>query len=298
MAGLKEIRTRIASVKSTRQITQAMKMVAAAKLRKSQDKILRLRPYANKMSGIMASIRKGLENDVEIPLMENRPPEKVLIILVTSNRGLCGAFNANAINQALQVATTVYAEQWKKKQVSFFAVGKRGAEFLASKGYPLAGVNNEIFDQLTFANVTELEERFVQMFLFKEYDRIDFVYNRFKNAAVHLLTHETFLPVSEPEEKEEIPSPKEEKTVADYIFEPDKDSLLGELVPKSLRIQFFKVLLDSFTAEHGARMTAMHQATDNANDLIRELTLHYNKARQAAITKEILDIVGGAEALK
>ncbi len=297
MAALKEIRTRIASVKSTRQITQAMKMVAAAKLRKSQGKIISLRPYANKMSEVMASIRKGLENDVEIPLMEDRPPEKVLIILVTSNRGLCGAFNANAINQALQVATTGYAEQWKKKQVSFFAIGKRGADFLASKGYPLAGTNNEIFDKLTFANVTELEESFVQMFLSKKYDRIDFVYNRFKNAAVHLLTHETFLPVSEPEEKEETPSPKE-KNVADYIFEPDKDSLLGELVPKSLRIQFFKVLLDSFTAEHGARMTAMHQATDNANEMIRELTLHYNKARQAAITREILDIVGGAEALK
>ncbi len=297
MAGLKEIRTRITSVKSTRQITQAMKMVAAAKLRKSQDKILRLRPYANKMSGIMASIRKGLENDLEIPVMEVRPPEKVLVILVTSNRGLCGSFNANAINEALHVATTDYGEQWKKKQVSFFAIGKRGAEFLASKGYPLAGTNTEIFDNLTFSAVTDLEESFVEMFLSGKYDRIDFVYNRFKNAAVHLLTHETFLPVSNTAE-EEGKSVETEKTVSDYIFEPDKDTLLGDLIPKSLRIQFFKVLLDSYTAEHGARMTAMHQATDNANDLIRELTLHYNKARQAAITKEILDIVGGAEALK
>jgi len=296
MAGLKEIRTRIASVKSTRQITQAMKMVAAAKLRKSQDKILQLRPYANKLSGIMASIRKGLENDLEMPLMEARQPEKVLIILVTSNRGLCGSFNANAINKALEVATTDYAAQWGKKQVSFFAIGKRGADFLKLKGYPLAGMNSEIFDKLTFSEVTELEEQFVGMFLSKEYDRIDFVYNRFKNAAVHLLTHETFLPVSEPAEEEK--KPVEETVVSDYIFEPDKDSLLGELIPRTLRIQFFKVLLDSFTAEHGARMTAMHQATDNANDLIRELTLHYNKARQAAITKEILDIVGGAEALK
>jgi F-type H+-transporting ATPase subunit gamma len=273
-----------------------MKMVAAAKLRKSQDKILQLRPYANKLSGIMASIRKGLENDLEMPLMEARQPEKVLIILVTSNRGLCGSFNANAINKALEVATTDYAAQWGKKQVSFFAIGKRGADFLKLKGYPLAGMNSEIFDKLTFSEVTELEEQFVGMFLSKEYDRIDFVYNRFKNAAVHLLTHETFLPVSEPAEEEK--KPVEETVVSDYIFEPDKDSLLGELIPRTLRIQFFKVLLDSFTAEHGARMTAMHQATDNANDLIRELTLHYNKARQAAITKEILDIVGGAEALK
>ncbi len=296
MAGLKEIRTRITSVKSTRQITQAMKMVAAAKLRKSQDKILRLRPYANKMSGIMASIRKGLENDLESPLMENRAPEKVLIILVTSNRGLCGSFNANAINEALRVASTDYAEQLQKKQLSFFAIGKRGAEFLASKGYPLEGTNTAIFDQLTFSAVTELEETFVGLFLSGKYDRIDFVYNRFKNAAVHLLTHETFLPVSDAGAEEQ--KTETEKAVSDYIFEPDKDSLLGELIPKSLRIQFFKVLLDSFTAEHGARMTAMHQATDNANDLIRELTLHYNKARQAAITKEILDIVGGAEALR
>ncbi len=298
MAGLKEIRNRIASVKSTRQITQAMKMVAAAKLRKSQDRILRLRPYANKMAAIMASIRQGLENDLEIPLMEAREPGKVLVILVTSNRGLCGSFNANAISKALEVATTVYAEQWKKNQVRFFAIGKRGADFLKQKGYPLAGSETEIFDKLSFRNVVELQERFVQMFLDKEYDRIDFVYNRFKNAAVHLLTHETFLPVSEPPAVEATPATQEKKTVADYIFEPDKDSLLGELVPKTLRIQFFKVLLDSFTAEHGARMTAMHQATDNANELIRELTLHYNKARQAAITKEILDIVGGAEALK
>ncbi len=300
MAGLKEIRNRIASVKSTRQITQAMKMVAAAKLRKNQDRILRLRPYANKMATIMASIRKGLEHDLEIPLMQARDPEKVLIILFTSNRGLCGSFNTNAINEALHVATSVYGEQWKKKQVRFFAIGKRGADFLKQKGYPLVGSEIEIYDRLSFQAVSELEEKFVQMFLSGEYDRIDFVYNRFKNAAVHLLTHETFLPVSEPAEEPSSPlSPKEERHIAtDYIFEPDKDTLLEDLVPKNLRIQFFKAILDSFTAEHGARMTAMHQATDNANELIRELTLHYNKARQAAITKEILDIVGGAEALR
>jgi F-type H+-transporting ATPase subunit gamma len=220
----------------------------------------------------------------------------VLIILVTSNRGLCGSFNANAINEALRVASTDYADQLRKKQLSFFAIGKRGADFLHSKGYPLEGTNTAIFDQLTFSAVTELEETFIEMFLSGKYDRIDFVYNRFKNAAVHLLTHETFLPVSDAGGEEQ--KTETEKAVSDYIFEPDKDSLLGELIPKSLRIQFFKVLLDSFTAEHGARMTAMHQATDNANDLIRELTLHYNKARQATITKEILDIVGGAEALK
>ncbi|MCD6202297.1 MAG: ATP synthase F1 subunit gamma [Bacteroidales bacterium] len=293
MAGLKEIRTRITSVKSTRQITQAMKMVAAAKLRKNQEKILMLRPYANKLEHIMASIRQGLENDVENPLMQDRPPEKVLLILVTSNRGLCGAFNNNAIAEALEVATTEYATQWKQKQLSFFAIGKKGADFLKSKKYPMEGFNTEIFDKLDFTGVVELETHFTDLFLSGKYDRIDFIYNQFKNAAVHLLTHETFLPVVGKKEKRE-----ESGIKVDYIFEPTRDELINDLIPKTLRIQFYKVLLDSFSAEHGARMTAMHQATDNANELIKELTLHYNKARQAAITKEILDIVGGAEALK
>ncbi len=292
MAGLKEIRTRIASVKSTRQITQAMKMVAAAKLRKNQEKILMLRPYANKLEEVMNSIREGLENDIENPLLQSRPPEKVLLILVTSNRGLCGAFNNNAIMKALDIAVSQYGSQWKQKQVSFFAIGKKGADYLRSKRYPLEGQNTEIFDKLDFAGAVKLSGHFVDLFLSGKYDRIDFVYNQFKNAAVHILTHETFLPVGE--KNHEGKSGKN----LDYIFEPDRDELVNELIPKTLKIQFYKVLLDSFSAEHGARMTAMHQATDNANELIKELTLHYNKARQAAITKEILDIVGGAEALR
>ena len=292
MEGLKEIRTRIASVKSTRQITQAMKMVAAAKLRKNQEKILMLRPYANKLEKIMNSIREGLENDIENPLLQNRPPEKVLLILVTSNRGLCGSFNNNAIMKALDIATSQYGSQWKQKQVSFFAIGKKGADYLRSKKYPLEGQNTEIFDKLDFTGAVELSNHFVDLFLSGKYDRIDFVYNQFKNAAVHILTHETFLPIGEKDQEG-----KPGKNM-DYIFEPDRDELVNELIPKTMKIQFYKVLLDSFSAEHGARMTAMHQATDNANELIKELTLHYNKARQASITKEILDIVGGAEALK
>ncbi len=292
MAGLKEIRTRIASVKSTRQITQAMKMVAAAKLRKNQEKILMLRPYANKLEEVMASIRQGLENDIENPLMQSREPGKVLLILVTSNRGLCGAFNNNAIGKALEIATTQYASQWKQNNLSFFAIGKKGADFLKLKKYPLEGVDTEIFEKLDFAGAVELATRFEDLFLSGKYDRIDFVYNQFKNAAVHILTHETFLPI--------LGKDQGEKTgmALDYIFEPNRYDLVNELIPKTLKIQFYKVLLDSFSAEHGARMTAMHQATDNANELIKDLTLHYNKARQAAITKEILDIVGGAEALK
>ncbi len=293
MAGLKEIRTRIASVKSTRQITQAMKMVAAVKLRKNQEKIIRLRPYANKLENIMSSIGEGLENDIENPLMKYRPPEKVLIILVTSNRGLCGSFNINAIQEALNIAKTEYADQWKRKQLSFFAIGKKGADFLSSNKLPLAGKNTEIFDNLNFSDTVTMANSFADLFLSKKFDRIDFVYNQFKNAAVHTLTHETFLPVSSKKKEE-----NNQKHIGGYIFEPDQDKLINELIPKTLKIQFYKVLLDSFSAEHGARMTAMHQATDNANELIKELTLHYNKARQAAITKEILDIVGGAEALK
>ena len=291
MAGLKEIRTRIASVKSTRQITQAMKMVAAAKLRKNQEKTLMLRPYANKLKQIMASISEGLENDIENPLMKSRPPEKVLVVLVTSNRGLCGAFNNNAIMKALEVATTEYASQWKQKQLSFYAIGKKGADFLHSKKYPIEGRNIEIFEKLDFSGTVELGTHFVELFLSGKYDRIDFIYNQFKNAAVHILTHETFLPIAGSDTKE-----KTGKNL-DYIFEPDRDELVNELIPKTLKIQFYKILLDSFSAEHGARMTAMHQATDNANELIKDLTLTYNKARQATITKEILDIVGGAEAL-
>ena len=210
MAGLKEIRTRITSVRSTRQITQAMKMVAAAKLRKNQEKILMLRPYANKLKQIMTSICQGLENDVENSLMEDRPPEKVLLILVTSNRGLCGAFNNNAISKALEIATTEYATQWKQKQLSFFAIGKKGADFLKSKKYPLEGSNTWIFDQLDFAEVVEQGTYFVDLFLSGKYDRIDFIYNQFKNAAVHILTHETFLPI--------IGNGKEEKSGMSISF--------------------------------------------------------------------------------
>ena len=292
MAGLKEIRTRIASISSTRKITSAMKMVAAAKLRKSQDKIIQLRPYANKLDEILINVQKSLEGEMDNPLIQDRKPEKVLIVLVTSNRGLCGAFNANATKKAVSLAKETYSEQLKNGNLSFFAIGKKGADFLTSKKYQLAEVNNDIFNNLDFENAGNIAQQLMDQFVEGKFDRIDFVYNQFKNAAVQNLLTETFLPLKM-EEKEEKPS-----KYFDYIIEPDENYLVQNLIPKSLKIKVFKILVDSYTSEHGARMTSMHQATDNANELIREMSLHYNKARQAAITKELLDIVGGAEALQ
>ena len=292
MAGLKDIRTRIASVKSTRQITSAMKMVAAARLRKSQDRILKLRPYAEKLTEILQGLQKNLEGELDNPFMQNRDPEKVLIILVTSNRGLCGAFNANVIKSALVLAHETYPKQLESGNLSFFAIGKKGADFLEHKGYSLEGTDFDLFTQ-SFEEISAFADTLMDQYIQKDFDRIELVYNQFKNAAIQNLTTEHFLPVTPAENVSETP----EKHF-DYIFEPDQTTLIHDLIPKALKIQLFKVLLDSSAAENGARMTAMHQATDNATDLIRELTLHYNKARQAAITKEILDIVGGAEALK
>lgn len=292
MAGLKEIRVRIASVKSTQKITSAMKMVAAARLRKSQEKITRLRPYADKLGQVLHSIQKALEGDIKSELIRTREPEKVLIILVTSNRGLCGAFNVNALKEATRVVREKYSNQDKNKKVSYFAIGKKGADSLKSWHLKTEGINTEIFDDLTFKNTTELAEHFMQLFTDGTYDRIEVVYNQFKNAAIQHVVTETFLPLSFEEEQ------KDTGPVLDYIIEPNSEYLIQELIPKSLKIKMFKIIIDSFTSEHGARMTAMHQATDNASDLIRELSLHYNKARQSAITKEILDIVGGAEALR
>jgi len=292
MAGLKEIRTRIASVKSTRKITSAMKMVAAVRLRKSQNRILKLRPYAEKLGEILQGLQKNLEGELDNPFLEDRDPEKVLIILVTSNRGLCGAFNANAIKLALKLAHETYGKQLESGNLSFFPIGKKGAEYLELKGYQLHDTNFTLLNG-GFESVSAFTGNLMEQFIQKDFDRIELVYNQFKNAAVQNLITEKFLPLTMKEAEQKVP----EKHF-DYIFEPDPAMLIHDLIPKALKIQLFKVLLDSTAAEHGARMTAMHQATDNASDLIRELTLHYNKARQAAITKEILDIVGGAEALK
>ncbi|HDO06714.1 MAG TPA: ATP synthase F1 subunit gamma [Bacteroidetes bacterium] len=295
MANLKEVRTRITSVKSTMQITSAMKMVAAAKLRKAQNAVTTMRPYAAKLQEIMQDLSASLEDSNENVFTTARQPEKVLFITITSNRGLCGAFNVNVVKKAVRQIDEQFASQQEKGNISFFCVGKKGADILKSRGYEIKEKETAIFDKLNFENVVPLAEKLMQEYAKGKYDKIILVYNQFKNAAVQVLQTEQFLPIVESAGDETI---QKEHKHADYIFEPGKKEIITELIPKSLKIQFYKALLDSFAAEHGARMTAMHQATDNATELLKDLKLTYNKARQAAITNEILEIVSGAEALK
>lgn len=291
MAGLKEIRTRIASVKTTRQVTSAMKMVSAAKLKKAQDAILQIRPYADKLYQILTSLSTSLENVEDSVYTQPREPKKILIILITSNRGLCGGFNANISKKAVELAKTKYNTQLQLSNVDFIGIGKQGARQLNHRGMNVIGTKNEVFNSLSFENVSEIVTEIMKSFAIGEYDRIEIVYNQFKNAAMQIQTAEQFLPV-------EMDESENQDANFDFIYEPSKENIIQELIPRSLKIQFYKALLDSHAAEHGARMTAMHQATDNATDLLKELTLQYNKARQATITGEILEIVSGAEALR
>lgn len=283
MANLKEIRNRITSVQSTMQITSAMKMVSAAKLKKAQDAITAMRPYAEKLTEILQSVSATLDGDAGGKFTAQREVNKVLVVVITSNRGLCGAFNSNVIKQAKNIAET-----YQGKQVDFYAVGKKGGDGLR-KTHNIIASHNEIFDHLTFDNVAALAEELTQKFTSGEYDKIEVVYNQFKNAATQIVQTEQFLPLA--------PVTSTKKVSTDYIFEPSKQEIVLTLIPKSLKTQLYKSIRDSFASEHGARMTAMHKATDNATALRNQLKLTYNKARQAAITGEILEIVGGAEAL-
>ncbi len=292
MANLKEIRNRITSVTSTKKITSAMKMVSAAKLRRAQGAIIQMRPYAERLHTILTNLSDSIRGEEDNPYATERDMEKVLIVVISSNRGLCGAFNSFVIKRALQVAAEDFGKLMQQKKVDFYAIGKKGSEFLRKNKFPLVGVKNELFDELTFDNVMPVVEEIMDQFIAGEYDKVMLVYNQFKNAAVQILTTEQFLPVLIPEKTEE------DNIYADYIYEPSKEYIIKELIPRSLKIQFYKALLDSHAAEQGARMTAMHMATDNATDLLRELNLNYNKARQASITNELLEIVSGAEALK
>lgn len=287
MANLKETRNRITSVKSTMQITSAMKMVSAAKLKRASDAITKMRPYADKLQEILVSLTADAENSDENVYAIVRPEEKILIVAVTSNRGLCGGFNAYINKSCLNLANDVYAS----KEVSFLCIGKKGGEFLANKGLNVIGKEIELFNDLNFDTVAPIAEKVMAEFVEGNYDKVILVYNHFQNAAIQIVQNEQFLPVLVDESEESSIS-------SDYIYEPNKEDIISELIPKSLKTQFYKVLLDSVAGEHGARMTAMHKATDNAKDLADRLTLEYNKARQAAITTEILEIVGGAEALK
>ncbi|EIJ38387.1 ATP synthase F1 subunit gamma [Galbibacter orientalis] len=285
MANLKEIRSRITSVGSTMQITSAMKMVSAAKLKKAQDAITAMRPYSDKLTELLQSLSATLDGDAGSVFAEQRDVKSVLVVAITSNRGLCGAFNTNVIKASNKLAESTYAG----KKVSFVTIGKKGNDILKKNHY-VTHNNNEVYDDLTFDNVSDIAERLMTLYKEGAYDKIVLVYNHFKNAATQIVKTEDFLPIK-PIESEEVSSS------ADYIFEPSKEEIIETLIPKSLKTQLYKAIRDSFASEHGARMTAMHKATDNAADLKAELTLTYNKARQAAITNEILEIVGGAEAL-
>ena len=295
MSSLKEIRTRINSVKSTRKITSAMKMVAAAKLKKAQDVVLNLRPYQEKQYEILMSIAKSLdEEQVQSQYLTNRPDDKVLLVVITSNKGLCGGFNSNIIKRAVELAHDKYADQWKTNNLSFYTIGRKGTDFIRSKGYPLYGYNNDLLEDISYSRALPVIQSIMQAFVHNEFDKVEIVYNKFKNAAVQILTVDQFLPVNlhlgdeEPQDKDSLY----------YIFEPNRQQIVQELIPATLRIQFYEALLESLAAEHGARMTSMHMATDNATGLIRDLQLTYNKARQAAITNEINEVVSGAEALR
>ena len=290
MGNLKEIRTRIVSVKSTKQITSAMKMVSAAKLKKALDAVINLRPYAGKLHQILFDINQSIEQDEDNIYSRKGIPGKILIVSITSNKGLCGAFNANVIKQVLTVINEDFIGEYKEGNVSILSIGKKGTEFFKSKGYKLFGFNNDLLDDFSFNNVNPIIEDIMLRYVQKEFDKVIIVYNRFKNAAVQILSADVLLPI-------ELPKDIETDEKFDYIFEPTKEYIVKELIPKSLKIQFYEAILESLAAEHGARMTAMHKATDNATGLIRELQLTYNKARQATITNEILEIVGGAEAL-
>ena len=283
MANLKEIRNRISSVSSTMQITSAMKMVSAAKLKKAQDAITAMRPYADKLTELLQNLSATLDADSGSKFADQREVKNVLIVAITSNRGLCGAFNSNIIKQASHLATN-----YKDKNVSVVAIGKKANDAL-SKEHEILANESTVFDDLTFDNVAQIAELLMKKFEEGSVDKIELVYNKFKNAATQIVTTEQFLPI--------VSSAEDANANQDYIFEPSKVEIVETLIPKSLKTQLFKTIRDSFASEHGARMTAMHKATDNATELRDQLKLTYNKARQAAITNEILEIVGGAEAL-
>jgi F-type H+-transporting ATPase subunit gamma len=284
MPNLKEIRNRITSIGSTMQITSAMKMVSAAKLKKAQDAITAMRPYSSKLTELLQSLSATLDSDAGGAYSKQREVSKALIVVITSNRGLCGGFNSSIIKET----TRHMEENYSGVDVDLLTIGKKGNDIL-SKSCSIADTRNDIFDDLTFENVAEVAEKLMEMYENGTYDKIDIIYNRFKNAATQIPQVEQFLPIK--------PVEGDVNTNMDYIFEPSKEKIVLELIPKSLKTQLYKAIRDSFAAEHGARMTAMHKATDNAKELRDELLLTYNKARQAAITNEILEIVGGAEAL-
>ncbi len=288
MASLKDIRTRIDSVSTTKQVTSAMKMVSAAKLKSAELSIERFRPYATKLANIILNIISDIEGEFEIKVAHERPVSNVLIIAVSGNRGLCGAFNSNVIKQVKTVIEDNFSDI--KSNVDILSIGKQGEKQLKSAGLNVVGNINELFDDLSFKSVRKITNKLIDDFVSEKYDKIVIVYNKYINAAVQKVTAEVILPF-------ELPKVNANTNKSNYLYESNKIELIKELIPRSLTTVFYKTILESLAAEHGARMTSMHKATDNASDLIDELKLSFNKARQSAITNEILEIVSGAEAL-
>ena len=286
MPNLKEIKSRITSVKSTIQITSAMKMVSAAKLKKAQDAIIQLRPYSNKLTEIMSSVSSASEDSSQNKYLEVRDVNKILLVPITSNRGLCGGFNANIIKKTIEIEKELNS----KSELIILSVGKKSSEFFKKNKYNVHSTHDDVFQDVNYEDVSKIAELILNDFANEKFDKVILVYNQFKNAATQIVMQEDFLPLNKTQSENS-------QEAVDYIYEPGKNEILNELIPKSLKTQLFKAILDSNASEHGARMTAMHKATDNATELKNELTLSYNKARQAAITGEILEIVGGAEAL-
>jgi F-type H+-transporting ATPase subunit gamma len=291
MANLKEVRNRITSVSSTQQITKAMKMVSAAKLKRATNAIVQLRPYANKLKELLANLSASLE-DGSSPYLQEREPVRVLVVVVTSNRGLAGAFNANAIKTANNLIAEKYTKQLQAGNVSIVAIGKKSQEYYQRRKYNVIGNNNDLYLDLNFENTSKITERIMEGFVNGKYDRVELVYNHFRNAAVQFLIAEQLLPVPKPEKQDEVKTAN-----VDYILEPSQEEIVEQLIPKNIKIQLYRAVLDSNASEHGARMTAMDKATENAGELLKALKLSYNQARQAAITTELTEIVSGAAAL-
>ncbi|MCX2586026.1 ATP synthase F1 subunit gamma [Pedobacter sp. MR22-3] len=293
MANLKEVRNRIASVQSTQQITKAMKMVSAAKLKRATNAIIALRPYATKLKEILENLSASLEGSSS-PFIQEREPNKVLIVTVSSNRGLAGAFNMNVIKAANNLIAEKYSEQLKNGNVSIISIGKKTQDFYEKRKYNVIGNNNEVYAALTFENVTKITDAIMAGFIKGDFDKVEVVYNRFRNAAVQFITTEQLLPLPKAEEAAKIDT---KASNVDYILEPSQEEIVEQLIPKSIKIQLYKAVLDSHASEHGARMTSMDKATENAGELLKALKLSYNQARQAAITTELTEIVSGAAAL-
>jgi F-type H+-transporting ATPase subunit gamma len=291
MANLKEVRNRITSVSSTQQITKAMKMVSAAKLKRATNAIVQLRPYANKLKELLANLSQSLE-DGSSPYLQEREPVRILVIVVSSNRGLAGAFNANVIKTANNLIAEKYSKQLQAGNVSIVAIGKKSQEYYQRRKYNVIGNNNDLYLDLNFENASKITESIMKGFVDGDFDRVELVYNHFRNAAVQYLIAEQLLPVPKPEKQEQIKTAN-----VDYILEPSQEEIVEQLIPKNIKIQLYRAVLDSNASEHGARMTAMDKATENAGDLLKALKLSYNQARQAAITTELTEIVSGAAAL-